>query len=764
MRFGLRIMRDGFNMFVLGQPGSGRHRLAERLIEQIREERADEALLDICYVNDFDANIAPRLLHLPAGKGRELRDDMEAFVDDLGPAIAAAFESEDYRLRVRTLEAAFKERQQGALRSLGDASLAHGIALVENDEGFSFMPVKEDNREVMTHEELEALPESKRRELRKSIGEFEEPLLELLGKLPRWRRDLKEALKEIGTQAIRGAANLLLGPLRLKYAALGAVQAFLDAVENDVVETGETMREPQKPDTDTEMTLFSGTIPVQRYLVNLLVDQADRDRPPFVIEHHPTFQNLVGRIEHIAHMGTLMSNFMLIRAGALHRANGGYLLLDAIKLLSLPNAWEGLKLALTTREIRIESLGEMFGLASTLQLQPEPVPLALKVILVGEPEVYYLLDELDPEFARLFKVAADFEDEIPRTPAASRQYAQLIATATRCDGLRPFSRAAVARVIEHAARLADDAERLTTLSQPIVDLLHEADYIAGDETAVSDRHVEQALAASMHRQNRIQTWHYDAIRRGTLVIATRDTLVGQVNGLAAVGLGSFVFGHPVRLSAAVRIGDGEMIDIQREIDLGGPLHSKGVLILAGFFSARFGRGIPLAFNASITFEQTYGEVEGDSASLAELCALLSAIGALPIQQRWGVTGAVNQYGEVQAIGAVNEKIEGFFDVCAAQGLSGEQGVIIPAANVKELMLKREVRDAVAARRFHVVSVTHVDDAIELLTGLPIGIANEENIIPEGSVNYLVATRLVEMQALKHAAGEDERKRKRNRRS
>jgi lon-related putative ATP-dependent protease len=506
-----------------------------------------------------------------------------------------------------------------------------------------------------------------------------------------------------------------------------------------------------------ETLLFTGSISIQRYLVNLLVDNAACDGQPVMCESHPTFQNLIGRVENMAHMGMLVSNFTLIRGGALHRANGGYLIIDATKLLSQPYAWDGLKRALRSGEVRIESLGEMYGLASTLQLQPEPVPLHVKVILVGEPAIYYLLVDMDPEFADLFKVAADLEDEVPRTPESAALFARLIATLARRDGLKPLARTAVARVVEHAARLARDAERLTTLTRPVADLLREADYLAVEADVIDRAHIEQALAAQVRRADRLRERYYESIRRGTLLISTSGTQVGQVNALAAVGLGDFIFAHPVRITAAVRIGDGEMIDIEREVEMGGPIHSKGVMILAGFFAARFGRGIPLSFTASIVFEQTYGEVEGDSASLAELCALLSAIGAMPIRQCWAITGSVNQYGVVQPIGAVNEKIEGFFDICAAEGLSGEQGVIIPAANVKELMLKREVVEAVAAGRFHVAAVAHADDAIELLTGLSIGEADAKGEIAEGTINHLVASRLIELFSFKQAVVEETKK-------
>ena len=757
LRFGLGIRRSGFNLFVLGEPGSGRHALVNRLVEEARRQNGQPS--DWCYVNNFATAAEPCLLQLPAGRGERLRDDMQRFVADLGPAIAVAFESEEYRGRIGALQEDFKERQEAALRTLAASALQRGVVLVRTAAGFAFMPAREGGEDTLSEEEFEGLPEDRKQALASAIEAFQGPLLKLIGQFPRWRRELQDALKEVGRDALRGAIGHLLEDLRPGYLDLPEVLVFLDAVERDVVETGDAMREAQKSEPEVETLLFTGTISIQRYLVNLLVDNAGCDGQPVVFESHPTFQNLIGRVEHVAHMGMLVSNFTLIRAGALHRANGGYLIVDAIKLLSQPYAWDGLKRALHSSEVRIESLGEMYGLASTMQLQPEPVPLQIKVILVGEPMIYYLLVEMDPEFADLFKVAADLADEVPRTPEAVASLARLIATLVRREGLKPLARSAVARVVEHAARLTSDAERLTTLTRPVADLLREADYLAGDAACLDCAHIEQALAAQIRRADRLRERYYESIRRGTLLISTTGTQIGQVNALAAVGLGEFIFAHPVRITAAVRIGDGEMIDIEREIEMGGPIHSKGVLILAGFFAARFGRGIPLSFTASVVFEQTYGEVEGDSASLAELCALLSAIGAMPIRQSWAVTGSVNQYGVVQPIGAVNEKIEGFFDICAAGGLSGEQGVIIPAANVRELMLKREVVEAVAAGRFRIAAVEHADDAIELLTGLSIGDADAKGVIAEGTINHLVASHLIELFSFKQVVVEDMKKKR-----
>jgi lon-related putative ATP-dependent protease len=436
----------------------------------------------------------------------------------------------------------------------------------------------------------------------------------------------------------------------------------------------------------------------------------------------------------------------------LHRANGGYLVLDALKVLTQLYAWEGLKRALRASEIRIESLGQVYGLVSTLSLEPEPVPLGIKVVLVGEPRLYYLLKALDPDFEELFKVAADFENEVVRDTDNVLLYAELIATLVRDAGLRPFDRTAVARVVEHSARLAGDAARLTASRRRLTDLLHEADYCAGKagRDGVLAEDVQTALDAQTHRVDRLRSKLQEQILRDNVLIAVAGGQVGQVNGLAVIALDDFMFAHPVRITATVRIGEGTVIDIEREAELGGSIHSKGVMILSAFLGERYARDVPLSLSASLVFEQSYGPVEGDSASLAELCALMSNLADLPIAQSLAVTGSVNQFGRVQAIGAVNEKIEGFFDICKARGLTGAQGVLIPASNVKHLMLREDVVSACTEGKFRIYPVEDVDQAIELLTGVPAGQANDEGLVPEGTINYLVAAQLAELSALRQA--------------
>lgn len=747
MHLGLDIPHEGYNLFVLGESGSGRHAIIHQLLEAERRHGPPPA--DWCYVNDFRNPTRPHLLHLPGGRGAQLRDDMQHFVEELIPAISAVFESDEYRSRIDAMQEEEKHREEAALHELGHAAAELEVAFLRTPHGFAFVPMK--NAEAtMSQEEFEQLPEERQQALTGHIKAMHEHLHKLMNDFPRWRREMQNRIKEAGSEALRATVTHLVDDLKPRYDDLPEISAYLDAVLQDITESGESLRESSRSEDDSETTTYSGSIAVQRYLVNLLVENPADSGRPVVHEDHPTLQNLVGRIEHVVHMGTLMSNFTLIRAGALHRANGGFLVLDAIKVLSQPYAWEGLKRCLRAGEVRIESLSDLIGLTSTVQIEPEPMPLDLKVVLIGERLVYYLLSQYDAEFSALFKINADMESEIPRSVENTAHYARLIATLARRDKLRPLSAAAVARIIEHASRLASDAQRLSTRTQALDDLLHEADHFAAAALAsrIGVEHVEAALAAHRQRHERLRERYRDEILRGTLLVDTAGRHVGQVNGLAVVQLGDGSFAHPVRITATARVGDGEVIDIEREVKLGGPIHSKGVLILSSFVASRFGSTTPLSLRASLVFEQSYGGVEGDSASLAELAALLSAIAGLPLRQSIAVSGSVNQFGTVQAVGGINEKIEGFFDICAARGLTGDQGVLIPAANVADLMLRRDVVDAARAGQFHIWAVSEVDEALELLTGLPAGLPDEKGEMPSGSFNASVAAGLARLARLR----------------
>ncbi len=748
VQFGIDMQRPGYNLFVYGEPGSGRHSLVRRLIEAKAAEGTTPS--DWCYVNNFVEANKPRLLQVPAGRGIQLKRDMQQFVSELAKAIAAAFESDEYRERIEALHGAFKEKEENALRELGQESAGQGVALLRTPNGFGFAPMKGD--EAMEPAEFEQLPDEDKKRIGGLIEAFGERLKLLMLQFPRWRRELQAQIKQASRDTLGLAVGHLIEELKERYKDLDVVLAFLDEVTDDVIEVGEQLREQPKGDDDLAGVVLSGNLTLTRYQVNLLVDNSETGAAPVIFEDNPIYPNLVGRADHIAQMGTLLTNFTLIKPGALHRANGGYLVLDALKLLTQPYAWEGLKRALRSSQVRIESLSQVYGLISTLSLEPEPVPLAVKVLLVGEPRVYYLLKALDPDFEELFKIGADFDDEVVRDAESTHLYAELIATLVRSADLRPFDRAAVARVVEHSARLTGDAERLTASRRRLTDLLQEADYWAakaGRQTVLRDD-VLAALEAQIHRVDRLRGKFQEQILRDNVLIAVSGGQVGQVNGIAVIALDTFMFAHPVRITATVRIGEGDVIDIERETELGGAIHSKGVMILSAFLGERFARDVPLSLSASLVFEQSYGPVEGDSASLAELCALMSNLAGVPIRQALAVTGSVNQFGQVQAIGAVNEKIEGFFDICRARALTGEQGVLIPASNIKHLMLREDVVTACAEGKFSIYPVEDVDQAIALLTGLPAGEANEKGLVPEGTINYLVAAQLAELSVLRQA--------------
>jgi lon-related putative ATP-dependent protease len=573
------------------------------------------------------------------------------------------------------------------------------------------------------------------------------------------QREVRDQVRELNREVAGYAVRDLLDELRKKYEAFPEVLQHLDHVQAHMVENvREFIARPEQQQVPPEMAVLMETAgearSLRRYQVNVLVDHSEADSAPVVYEENPTYQNLVGRVEYQALLGALSTDFTMMKPGALHRANGGYLLLDARRVLLQPFAWEGLKRVLSSGELTIEAPGGGLGLVSTVSLEPEPIPLKVKVVLLGERRLYYMLSELEPDFPQLFKVAADFADETDRTPEGEQLYARLIATLAGQDGLRPFDRGAVSRVIERSARWAGDAEKLSVQTRDVLDLLQEADYWAGESAAetVSAAHVQEAIDQWVHRSDRIRERMQEQILRETIYIDTEGEAVGQVNGLSVITIGGFSFGGPTRITAQVQLGRGKVLDIEREVELSGPIHSKGVLILAAFLGGRYAQDSPLSLSASLVFEQSYSGVEGDSASSTELYALLSAIGEVPLAQGIAVTGSVNQHGEVQPIGGVNEKIEGFFDICFDRGLTGEQGVLIPASNVKHLMLASRVREAVSAGQFQIWPVRTIDEGMEILTGQPMGEPDEEGEYPEGSVNRQVVDRLAELARLRKEFG------------
>lgn len=735
VRFGSDIRREGYNLFVMGPHGTGKHTFVTRFLEG--KAQSEPVPSDLCYVNNFEQPHKPHALLLPAGTGVRLRQAMEALVEELRASIPAAFESEEYRIKAEEIQEGFSAREENAIKSLGDDAQLSEIALLRSQNGFAFAPLK--NGEIIKPDEYERLPEEERARVEASIGQLQERLEKILRHdIPQWKREAREKLKQLNRLITGFAVEHLVEEARRPFAESPQVMAYFDAVKQDVIANVASFRHQEESAGAETVGADHGQF--RRYRVNVLVDHTGSTGAPVVYDDSPMYHNLIGRVEHLAQFGNLVTDFNLIKPGSLHRANGGYLLLDAHKVLTQLYAWEGLKRVLQAREIRIESLGQILSLVSTVSLEPEPVPLDVKVVLFGERILYYLLHAYDPEFAELFKAEADFDDRFARNGDSDLLYARLIATVAKKEGLLPFEPAAVARVIEHGARLAGEADKLSANMQGVSDLLREADYRArqAGREVVSVAEVQHALDSQQQRAGRLKERVQEEILSGTVLIDTDGSKVGQVNGLAVIELGNTAFAQPSRITATTRLGEGELVNIEREAKLSGAIHCKSVLILAAFLASRYAKNRPLPLSASLVFEQSYASVEGDSASLGELCALLSSLSDMPVKQGLAVSGSINQFGQVQAIGAVNEKIEGFFDICRARGLTGEQGVVIPAANRRHLMLRQDVVQAAADGRFHIYAVENVDQALELLTGRP---ARE--------VNAKVEARVAELLRLRH---------------
>jgi lon-related putative ATP-dependent protease len=753
IRFGIQMANDGYNVVVLGRPGSHRHGLVDELVYEQAAQRSPPR--DWCYVNNFADPERPQALHFDAGEGGVFRDAMHRLIEEMKLAIPAAFEGDDYRSQLRAIEEKTEEEVAEQWRTLEDLAAGHDIHVLQTPTGYVLAPV-EDGK-VLDDKEFERLPQERQKEIEQSMQELTEELQKRIEMMPKLRKRHRERVKALDRQVMEHSVSTLLLEVKTHYETLPHVLSYLNAVEGDIIENAQNFRQTETPALPFLSTDHGEVL--RRYEVNLVVDNREVDEAPVVYEPNPNYPNLIGRVEHRAEMGALVTDFRMIRGGALHQANGGYLVLDLHRLFSRPFSWDGLKQALLAKRLRIESPGEAYGWVSTTTLKPEPIPLDIKIILIGERWLYYLLCLYDHEFSGLFKVAADFDDDIGRDAETVDDYARLVAQHVAEKELLPFTRSAVQRVIEQQARHADDGEKLSMDMRALDDLLLQADYWARQRGGGSVDVEDVTTATEKHRRrfDRLQTNILDAITRDTLLIDTSGACVGQVNGLSIIDLGQFRYGHPVRITATTRIGTGDVVDIEREVELGGKIHSKGMLILSSGLTSRYAPEVPLSLHGSVVFEQSYGGVEGDSASVAEMCALLSSLSRAPLKQGIAVTGSVNQLGRVQAVGGINEKIEGFFELCRKRGLDGTHGVIIPADNVKHLMLRDDVVAAVRDGDFSIYSVAQVDDALSLLTGMEAGSRGDDGAFPEGTVNARVEAQLIRYARLRKAFAEPDKK-------
>ena len=759
LKFGIGIKHDGYNLYVLGSTGLGKNTTVKKILAD--ESATAEPPSDWCYINNFSEPHKPLILKLPSGFGHQLQIDMLALLEELLVAIPAAFESDEYRTRAQAIQDEYKQKEIDAFTKLSDSADKKKITLLRTPSGYTMGPIKDGK--VLSPVEFEKLDEKEQKEIKKVVNEIEKELIKTIHKIPVWYKENRERIKQLNREISEVVVNQSISELAVKYTELPDVLAYIDTVKRDIIENVNEFRKygaEKESGNNNQQIILSA---LAKYQVNVLVDNSDTQGAPVIYEDNPSYLNLIGRVEHIAQYGTLLTDFTLIKAGALHRANGGYLVLDARKVLMSPFSWEGLKRALHAHEVRIESLERMISLASTTSLQPEPIPISVKVVLTGSRLLYYLLKQYDPEFGLLFKVAADFAEDIERNDENSELYAQLIAGLQKENELTALNINAVQRTIEHCSRLVEDSEKLSLHMGSLLDLLREGDYWAkqAKRQEISEHDIEKAIDTRRYRQDQIHERVHEQIIRGNYLLDTSGEKVAQINALSVIQLGDYSFGRPSRITATARLGQGKVIDIEREVKLGGSIHSKGVLILSSYLANRYAKDQPISLSASLVFEQSYGYVEGDSASAAELCALLSALSEVPIKQNFSVTGSVNQYGEIQTIGGVNEKIEGFFDVCNARGLTGEQAVVIPQANVKHLMLHADVREAVAQNKFAIYSVQTIDQMMQLMTGKQAGVKDKNKQYPQGSINYLVQKRIDKLNKLQKTFSDDSKIKKRD---
>ena len=747
---GTCIDRLGFNIFAIG---SGLGRIPQSIRALLREAAFGRPTPpDWIYVNNFETPHKPTAISLPAGRGPVLDKAIHALIEELKVSLPALFESEDYQKRRGVIEQAIQGKSQAAFAVLNEKATKAGIAILRTPNGFAMAPARAGK--VVPPEDFNAWPEAEQQATRDAIEILEKELEDTLRAVPRLEKEHRDAVRALERETAAFAVAQPFQTVRDAFADLPRVLTHIDAIHADLLENVQLFIAQDTPNDNPMQAAMRLGGSLERYDINVLVTQTDAAiGAPVIEELHPTLANLVGRVEYLQMQGALVTNFRLIKAGALHRANGGTILLDARALLTEPFSWQALKRALLSQEITIEDAGRFMGMATTVSLEPDPIPLDIKVVLYGDRSLYYMMAQADPDIGRYFKVLADFDDDIDRSADSEAMLARLIAGIVAEEKLRPLDRDAVARVIEQAAREAEDSGKLTLVSEPVRDLITEADHLAGiaDRAVTTKADIDRAIADRIRRHARVRERGQEMILHDIALVDTAGSRVGQINGLSVMSLGGFSFGRPSRITCRVRPGAGRIVDIEREVELGGPLHSKGVLILTGFLAGRYAQNAPMSLSASLVFEQSYGGVDGDSASSAELYALLSALSELPLRQDLAVTGSVNQHGVVQAIGGANDKIEGFFDICVARGLSGTQGVMIPRANVRHLMLRDDVVRACAEGKFRIYPIGSIDEGIAVLTGHPAGERAADDAYPEGSVNRLVEERLARFAKLRRDA-------------
>ncbi|MCE7649645.1 Lon protease family protein [Vibrio fluvialis] len=738
VEFAMSIKEKGYNIYAIGRNGLGKRTMILRYLSRHKHEIAE--LFDWCYVANFDDIRTPRVLKLPCGVGQAFRQDIEKLMVKLMNAIPLAFDNELYFSRAEKLKNQLAQKQQDELEEITRKAKERNISLTITSQG-DYQFVAMNGEELHTEETFDALSKKEQEQFSQTIDELEVALRNMVRQLTEWEESYSEKIKKLNDDVTLDVIGHFIKQLKHDYSKYSEVKTYLTELQKDIVENVDIFLDETGEQGELASAALDKKLP-RRYKVNVLVSRNKEDFP-IVVEENPNYHSLFGYIETATYKGTVFTDFSLIRAGSLHKANGGVLLMDAVKVLEQPYVWDGLKRALRSRQMSFTSLEKEVTLTGTVSLDPEPIPLDVKIILFGDYRTYELLTHYDPEFSELFRVTADFEDEMKRTADSELHYARFISSIVHDNNMLHCDRKAIARIIEHSSRITGDQNKLSLHSAHIANLLRESNYVArqANSNMIRQNHVDEALKNQEMRVNRLQEGVMESFVNGTTLMQTEGMAIGQVNALSVLATSDHAFGAPNRITATTSYGDGDIIDIERSVDLGGSIHSKGVMILSAYLSSVFGRTARVPLTTTITFEQSYGGVDGDSASMAEFCAIVSAFSKQPNRQDIAITGSMNQFGESQPIGGVNEKIEGFFDVCGIKGRHNTQGVIIPRSNTHNLMLRADIVKAVEKGEFHIWAIDHVIEAIEIFTGKPAGVATDDGSYPVDTIFGLAQAKL-----------------------
>ncbi|MGF1681377.1 Lon protease family protein [Photobacterium minamisatsumaniensis] len=732
VEFAMSIKEKGYNIYAIGRNGLGKRTMMLRYLKRHDPNGSGHTLYDWCYVANFDETRRPKVLKLPAGTGNTFKKDIEKLMTRLVKALPLAFDNEMYYSRSEKLKNQLTQKQESALITLTNEAKEHSVSLSVTTTG-EYQLVALNGEEPHTEETFALLSEEEQQAYEDTINDLERKLRGIVRQLTELEEDFSDKIQKLNEEVALDVVAHFIKTLKENYKSLPEVKAYLKAMQADILDNLDIFLEESEEQVALAYAALDKKMP-RRYQVNVLVNQPEH-KFPIVVEENPNYHSIFGYVENATYKGTVFTDFSLIRPGSLHRANGGVLLMDAVKVLERPYVWDGLKRALRARKLNVSSLEKEVTLSGTISLDPEDIPLNVKIILFGDYQTYQLLQHYDPEFSELFRVTADFEDEMNRTEESEAQYAQFISSIVNDNGMLHCDRKAIARIVEYSSRQADDQNKLSLHSADIANLLRETNYVAKSSKATMIRanHVEQALQSQEKRVSRLKDHVMQTFTNGTTLIDTQGTVAGQINGLSVISTSDYQFGAPNRITATTAYGEGEVFDIERNVKLGGSIHSKGVMILSAYLASTFGKTSKIPLTTHLTFEQSYGGVDGDSASMAELCAIVSAFSQLPLRQDVAITGSMNQFGEAQPIGGVNQKVEGFFDVCTIKGRKPTQGVIIPQSNVHNLMLRKDIVEAVEKGEFHIWAIGHVTEAVEILTGITAGTVTEEGIYPTESV-------------------------------